>query len=61
METRKDDIKEGGFWKRLKNNARRVREELKEDSVASNPKDPADCCKPPVTDKMKQKTGTSSH
>jgi hypothetical protein len=61
METRKEDIKESGFWERLKNSARRLREELKEDSVASNPRKPVDCCNPPVTEKMKKKTGTSSH
>jgi len=48
------------FWERINRNIKRIISEMKEDSVAANPRKPVDCCNPPVTDKMKQKTGSPS-
>lgn len=39
---------ENGIWTRIKGRIRWILEELKEDSVASNPQKPVDCCNPPV-------------
>ncbi len=49
------------FWERISRSIKRIISEMKEDSVAANPTKPVDCCNPPVTDKMKQKTGSPSH
>jgi hypothetical protein len=51
METRKED----GFWKQVNINVHRFFEELKKDSVASNPHKPVDCCNPPLPPHTKQK------
>jgi len=61
MDARKDDLKESGFWKRINTNLKRFVEDMKAESVAANPTKPVDCCTPPVTDKMKQKTGSPTH
>jgi len=53
--------KSEGFWGRINRNIKRIISEMKEESVAANPSKPVDCCNPPVTDKMKQKTGSASH
>ena len=37
-----------GFFKRLREGLEKNIQELKEDSVASNPRKPVDCCNPPV-------------
>lgn len=50
-----------GFWERVNRNIKRIISDIKADSVAANPREPADCCNPPVTDKMKKKTGSPSH
>ena len=39
---------EKSVWKRLGEKFKMVREDLKKDSVASNPRKPVDCCNPPV-------------
>ena len=57
METRKEDR----FWKRINTNVRKIIGDLKEDSVASNPRKPVDCCNPPVPPKIDQKKETSTH
>lgn len=44
--------REEGFWKKVGEKFKVVREELKKDSVASNPQKPVDCCNPPVPPKM---------
>jgi len=36
------------FWKRISKKFKVFREELKKDSVASNPRKPVDCCNPPI-------------
>ncbi len=51
METHKEE----GFWKRVNANVHRFFEELKEESVASNPRKPVDCCNPPTSSKIGQK------
>jgi hypothetical protein len=45
-----EDRKEEGFWKQVNEKVNRFFEELKEDSVASNPRRPVDCCNPPVSE-----------
>ena len=40
-----------GFWKWVNNRFNSFREELRKDSVASNPRKPVDCCNPPVYEK----------
>ncbi len=47
--------REEGFWKRFGEKFKTIREELKKDSVASNPRKPVDCCNPPVAPKIDQK------
>jgi hypothetical protein len=37
-----------GIFRRLREGVNKTLEELKEDSVASNPRKPVDCCNPPV-------------
>jgi len=39
---------EDSIWKRISEKFKVLREELKKDSVASNPRKPVDCCNPPV-------------
>ena len=39
---------EESIWKRISEKFKVFREELKKDSVASNPRKPVDCCNPPV-------------
>jgi len=39
---------ENSVWKRIGEKFKTFREELKKDSVASNPRKPVDCCNPPV-------------
>ena len=51
METHKEE----GFWKRVNANVHRFFEELKEESVASNPRKPVDCCNPPTPPQTQQK------
>ena len=51
METRKED----GFWKWVNENVTRILEELKEDSVAGNPRKPVDCCNPPTPPPTRQR------
>ena len=53
MDTRKEDT----FWKWVNESVTRILEELKEDSVASNPRKPVDCCNPPTPPRLKQKIG----
>ncbi|UCF31536.1 MAG: hypothetical protein JSV26_03750 [bacterium] len=53
--------KENSFWKRINSSVKRIFEELKEDSVASNPKKPVDCCNPPVVPKLDQEKDSSQH
>ena len=48
METQKEE----NFWKWLHQKFDTFLEELKKDSVASNPRKPVDCCNPPVPPKM---------
>lgn len=36
------------LWKRIHRKLEKFREELKKDSVGSNPQKPVDCCNPPV-------------
>jgi len=38
---------ENSVWKRIGEKFKTFREELKKDSVASNPRKPVDCCNPP--------------
>jgi hypothetical protein len=57
METRKEE----GFWKRINANVKRIFEELKEDSVASNPKKPVDCCNPPTAPRLDREKDSSQH
>ena len=38
---------ENGIRKRIGERLKTFREELKKDSVASNPRKPVDCCNPP--------------
>ena len=40
--------REEGLLKKIRKKFKRFREELKKDSVASNPEKPVDCCNPPV-------------
>ena len=39
---------ENSIWRRISEKFKTFREELKKDSVASNPRKPVDCCNPPV-------------
>ena len=39
---------ENGIWKRISEKFKTFRDELKKDSVVSNPQKPVDCCNPPV-------------
>jgi len=39
---------ENSIWRRIGEKLKMFREELKKDSVASNPRKPVDCCNPPV-------------
>jgi hypothetical protein len=48
METQREE----SFWKKFGEKFKTIREELKKDSVASNPRKPVDCCNPPVPPKM---------
>ena len=43
---------ENGIWKRIGEKLKIFREDLKKDSVVSNPQKPVDCCNPPVASKM---------
>lgn len=61
MEPVSEVTKNKGFWERINRNIKRIISDIKADSVAANPTKPVDCCNPPVTDKMKQKTGSPSH
>ena len=54
METRREER----FWERVNKNVHRFFEELKEESVASNPRKPVDCCNPPVPPHTQQKLKT---
>lgn len=54
METRKED----GFWKRVNESVHRFFEELKEGSVANNPRKPVDCCNPPTPPQTRQNLKT---
>jgi hypothetical protein len=50
---------EDSIWKRISDQFKVFREELKKDSVASNPRKPVDCCNPPMppaTEDHKRKT-----
>ena len=38
---------ENSIWRRFNEKFKMFREELKKDSVASNPRKPVDCCNPP--------------
>lgn len=40
--------REESFWNKMHRKFDNLREELKKDSVASNPRKPVDCCNPPV-------------
>jgi len=51
METHKEE----SFWKWVHRKFGMFREELKKDSVASNPRKPVDCCNPPVPPKTDYK------
>jgi hypothetical protein len=53
-----DVHREEGFWKRFGGKFKMIREELKRDSVASNPHKPVDCCNPPVPPRADQKLKT---
>ncbi len=44
METQREE----SFWNKMHRKFDNLREELKKDSVASNPRKPVDCCNPPV-------------
>lgn len=46
---------ENSILRRISKKFRTFREELKKDSVASNPRKPVDCCNPPVSPKMDHK------
>jgi len=46
---------EKSVWKRFSEKFREFREELKRDSVASNPRKPVDCCNPPEPPNTEQK------
>ena len=48
---------EESIWKRIGEKFRVFKEELKKDSVASNPRKPVDCCNPPVLPGSEKKTG----
>ena len=50
-------LREEGFWKRACGKVRHLREELRKDSVASNPHKPVDCCNPPVPPAPDRKPG----
>ena len=50
--------KETGTWKRVKKSVNRFFEELKAESVASNPRKPVDCCNPPVPPHTQTKSKT---
>jgi hypothetical protein len=50
METQRED----GILRRLSEKFKTFREELKKDSVASNPRKPVDCCNPPVAPRIEQ-------
>jgi hypothetical protein len=43
------------LWKRVHRKLEKFREELKSDSVASNPVKPVDCCNPPVPPETEHK------
>ncbi len=51
METHREE----GIWRRFSEKFKTLREELKKDSVASNPRKPVDCCNPPVAPRMDKK------
>ncbi len=38
---------EKGLWKKIGKSVKKTLDGLKEDSVASNPTEPVDCCNPP--------------
>jgi hypothetical protein len=44
-----------GFFKRVREGVGKALEELKEDSVASNPRKPVDCCNPPIPPRIDHK------
>ena len=46
---------ENGIWKRIGEKLKMFREDLKKDSVVSNPQKPVDCCNPPVPPSTEQK------
>lgn len=46
---------EESIWRRISEKFKAVREELRKDSVASNPQKPVDCCHPPVPPVTDQK------
>ncbi len=46
---------ENSIWRRFSEKFKTFREELKKDSVASNPRKPVDCCNPPVAPQIDQK------
>jgi hypothetical protein len=50
METQKEDT----FWKWVNEKFHIFMEELKKDSVATNPRKPVDCCNPPTPPRLKQ-------
>ena len=52
--------KRTGFWKLLNVKFNNLREELRKDSVASNPVKPVDCCNPPVYEKKAEKSDGGS-
>ena len=52
MEKQKEDL----FWKWVNENVTRILNELKEDSVANNPRKPVDCCNPPKPQRLTYKT-----
>jgi hypothetical protein len=45
---------ENSIWRRFSEKLKMFREELKKDSVASNPRKPVDCCNPPVAPRIEQ-------
>jgi len=50
--------KEDGLWRWVNENVTRILEDLKKNSVASNPRKPVDCCNPPVLPRERQKLKT---
>ncbi|MGD8352564.1 MAG: hypothetical protein PVJ01_00240 [Pseudomonadota bacterium] len=43
------------FWRRMQRKLEKFREDLKKDSVGSNPVKPVDCCNPPVPPETENK------